>query len=137
MFNGFYEEAKPYVMELDEGEKVQKKIIEHFSVVNDLSFTNLESLYEALEEAMPKRISNSWQESNPPLFELYEHLYKPLKDRWKKLKGPSLKEIQEIKELMKLFANMLQVFHEKYDEAKRILAAMDFSDLQQKEQSLY
>lgn len=128
----FYEEAKPFVMELDEGEKVQKKIIEHFSVVNDLSFTTLEILYEALEEAMPKRISNSWQEKSPPLFELYEHLYKPLKDRWKKLKGPSLEEIQEIKELMKLFANMLQVFHEKYDEAKRILAAMDFSDLQQR-----
>lgn len=128
----FYEQARPYVMELEDSEKVSKKIIEHFATVSDLSFAEPITVYSELESAMPKKISKSWQESNPSLFELYEHFYKPLKEAWKKLKGPTEAEIEEIKEIIKLFAQMLAVLHEKYDEAKRERAALDFSDLQQK-----
>lgn len=128
----FYENAKPYVMELDDRDKVQKKIVDHFSLVDDRSFEKPVSLFRELIEVMPKRVSSPWQESNPPLYELYENYFKPLKATWKNLEGPTEAEIEEIKEIIKLFAHMLTVFHEKYDLAKRERAALDFSDLQQK-----
>ncbi|OIJ10248.1 hypothetical protein BKP35_14205 [Anaerobacillus arseniciselenatis] len=132
----FYQSARPYVMELDDSQKAQKKIVDHFSFISDNSFENPTSLYEELKESMPKRISNSWQESNPPLYELYEQLFKPLKETWKTLTGPSPEEIEELKQIIKLFVHMLAVFHEKYDQVKRERAAMDFSDLQQRAISL-
>ncbi|OIJ10536.1 hypothetical protein BKP37_18555 [Anaerobacillus alkalilacustris] len=132
VLTNFYKEARPHVMELDDSDKASKKITEHFSEVTDLSFENPVVLYEALEEALPKKVNKKWQETNPPLYDLFEYLYKPLKETWKKLKGPSSVDIKEIKEIINLFVQVLQVFHEKYDEAKRERAAMDFSDLQQK-----
>lgn len=128
----FYKAARPYVMDLDEENKGIKEITDHFSEVSDVSFENPSNLYLALEAAMPKRTSKKWLDTDPSLYELYEQLYKPLKDTWKKLKGPSEEEIEEVKEIIHLFAHMLGVFHVMYDEAKRERAAMDFSDLQQK-----
>ncbi|WNF35884.1 UvrD-helicase domain-containing protein [Bacillaceae bacterium IKA-2] len=128
----FYLQGRYFVMELDETKKAQEKIIDHFSEVNEHVINNPINLYQILEEAMPKRVSSSWKESDPSLYELYEFLYKPLKETWKKLKGPSEEEIEEIKIIIKLFAHMLAVFHDKYDSAKNERAAMDFSDLQQK-----
>lgn len=128
----FYLQGRYFVMELDETKKPQEKIIDHFSEINELVINNPKSLYLILEDAMPKRVSSSWEESDPALYELYEFLYKPLKETWKKLKGPNEQEIEEIKIIIKLFAHMLAVFHEKYDSAKKDRAAMDFSDLQQK-----
>lgn len=128
----FYQNAKPFVMELDENEKGQKKIIEHFSTVGESSFENSEIIYEDLKEAMPKKVSKTWEESSPPLFDLYEYHFKPLKKAMMNLEGPSEEDIEEVKEIIKLFANMLAVFHEKYDARKRERAALDFSDLQQK-----
>lgn len=128
----FYESARPFVMELDESEKAQKKIIDHFAFVSERSSEDPVSLYEDLIDSMPKRVSSKWQETDPPLFELYENVFKPLKDTWKALQGPSEEEIAEIKQIIELFIHMLAVFHEKYDRVKRERAAMDFSDLQQK-----
>lgn len=128
----FYLQGRYFVMELDETKKAQEKIIDHFSEINELAINNTKNLYLILEEAMPNRVSSSWKESDPALYELYEFLYKPLKETWKKLKEPTEQEIEEIKIIIKLFAHMLAVFHEKYDSAKKERAAMDFSDLQQK-----
>jgi ATP-dependent helicase/nuclease subunit A len=128
----FYENAKPFVMEFDEEEKVHKSIVNHFAAIGNSSFENPEVLYSELVEAMPKRIVSSWKEKNPPLYELYEQFFKPLKETWKNFKGPTEEEIEEIKEIIKLFAHMLAVFHEKYDARKRERAALDFSDLQQR-----
>lgn len=128
----FYRDVKPYVMMLDDTEKAQKKIIDHFSNEVDPSFHDEESLYNDLVDALPKRVSNAWQESNPPLFELYEHHFKPLKEKWKDFKLPTETEIEEVRMVMTLFIQMLSVFHERYDAVKRERAALDFSDLQQK-----
>ncbi|MCT8137536.1 UvrD-helicase domain-containing protein [Anaerobacillus sp. CMMVII] len=127
----FYQNAKPLVLELDDQDKAQSKIIEHFSLLSEKGDYS-ETLYDELVDAMPKKVSNAWKESNPPLFELYDRLFKPLKEVWKNLKGPSEAEQEEIKEVIRLFVHMLSVFHEKFDAAKRERAALDFSDLQQK-----
>lgn len=128
----FYRNARPFVDELDAEEKVQKKIIEHFHSVGKQSFAHPESLYDELVESLPKRISNSWADKNPPLFELYEYHFKPLKETWKNYKLPTEAELTELKEIINLFVHMLSVFHESFDTAKRERAALDFSDLQQK-----
>ncbi len=132
VLTNFYREAKAYVMVLDETEKAQKKIIDHFQTIGNLSFENPEGVYQELLEAMPKRISNAWQESQPQLFELYEYLFKPLKETWKNFRVLTKEELAELKEIMELFVDMLIIYDEKYEAVKRDRAAFDFSDLQQK-----
>ncbi|RXI98370.1 hypothetical protein DS745_18775 [Anaerobacillus alkaliphilus] len=136
VLESFYRNVRPYIMMLEETDKAQKKIIEHFGTVSEHSLTDPETLFIELVDSMPKKINNAWQESNPPLFELYDQYFKPLKDTWKKLQLPTEAEIEELREIIKLFSHMLTVFHERYDSVKRERAALDFSDLQQRAISL-
>lgn len=132
----FYKNARPYVSDLNEETKGVKQVIDHFAEVTDPSFEQPHTLFSDLVEAMPNRVNKKWLETDPALYEVYEYYFKPLKETMKKLTGPSAEELEEVKEIINLFSDMLSVFHEKYDQVKRERAAMDFSDLQQKAISL-
>lgn len=88
--------------------------------------------YERLEQAMPKRGNKAWQESAPSLYELYEQLFKPLKDQWKAFQRSETEDQERLTLLMEQFIALLVHFHETYEQRKREKLLLDFTDLQQK-----
>ncbi|KMK74730.1 UvrD-helicase domain-containing protein [Alkalihalobacillus pseudalcaliphilus] len=80
---------------------------------------------------MPSRVDKKWMEQIPPLYELFEHEWKPLKSWW----GKGQKEIgftELEKKTLFDFLELIQQFDAKYQEQKNYLGFVDFSDLQQK-----
>ncbi|MCD8501045.1 MAG: UvrD-helicase domain-containing protein [Bacillaceae bacterium] len=106
----FYKNARPFVYDLNDETKGAKQIIDHFAEVSDLSFNDPKNLFLDLVAAMPTRTNKKWLETDPALYELYECHFKPLKETMKNLNGPSAEEIEEVKEIIQLFASMLSVF---------------------------
>ncbi|WP_413379507.1 UvrD-helicase domain-containing protein [Alkalihalobacillus sp. 1P02AB] len=87
------------------------------------------------EECMPSRTDKKWQEKIPPLYDLFELEWKPLKKWWKDMSG-SLDFSEQSVDLLKRLVELIKQFDYAYQSRKDYLGLVDFSDLQQKAVSL-
>ncbi|WP_062047957.1 3'-5' exonuclease [Bacillus sp. JCM 19034] len=90
---------------------------------------------DAAMKAMPKRTNKSWEEQAPSLYELYEKHWKPLKEDWKKIGGPT-RVNTEATVLLEAIVSLIKEFNHRYQLEKQRATLLDFNDLQQKAVSL-
>ncbi|RXT15386.1 exodeoxyribonuclease V subunit beta [Ammoniphilus sp. CFH 90114] len=139
----FYKDAQNYIAPLQELlEEYSKKktssntpahihrIMNYLLSLPDSMEPQLENFQE-IEKVMPT-LAGAWKKSAPALYDLVKYGFGPLKEFWKENPGLRDHTLEDLKMIVRIFGQMMQEFHVRYELVKRERAVMDFSDLQRR-----
>ncbi|MEW9668486.1 UvrD-helicase domain-containing protein [Ammoniphilus sp. 3BR4] len=87
--------------------------------------------YSECQEAIPA-LAGAWKTHAPELYHFIKSVWSPVKSFWEDHPNLTQESIDELKVIIRLFADLVHEFHQRYERIKRDRGVLDFSDLQRK-----
>lgn len=108
-----------------------RRIISLLEEINDKKAESPAEWYSTCQKVIPT-LAGAWKTHAPELYDFIKSTWTPIKNFWEEHPDFTQEIIDEQKMIVRLFANLLQEFHQRYDRVKRDRGLLDFSDLQRK-----